>query len=156
MKEKKFFRVRCPFPMDTGGNWHRLMRFQEHSGLTVNLLPTDESRIKGEGHHLEYDVPDTEYNRSHWEKYLPDYQEIKFIPSVKKLDESKHIEVVPVEQKPVEIVSVETKPERLNPSEIGRLKSALAEELKANGIEIPKNATLGILRQLKAEADTNK
>lgn len=135
----KSFKLRAPDKMGPGGVWRKLMRCKTHGGLTVNLDPTVESKSKGEGHCLEWDVPDTDYNREHIALYMPNYTVIEASevqkPVVKEPSEKKKIQSPMVRKK---------------------LKSEKMEELDAIGVEYPENATLKdlekILEDAKAEA----
>lgn len=145
MNDKKYFRVKSPTPMDVGGVWHKLMRCQEHTGIAVNLDPTVESKAKGAGHHLEWDVPDTEYNRAHLARFLPAFKEIE-VKVVQKIESKKKSFFSKKKEEP----------KKLNPEQVKELKSKIKEKLDADGIKYSKTASLKELQDLIPKATPKK
>jgi len=123
---KKYFKVTAPDEMGPGGVWRKLMRCKDHAGNIVNLDPTVESKTKGEGHKLEWLVPDNEYNRDHILHKMPKY-------TTEALMQTKEGFVPKVATK--------------------TLKSQIKEKLDAIGIEYSVSAPLKELQKILAEAE---
>jgi len=124
-KEKKYFKVISPRPMDVGGAWHKLMRVKDFYDVEINIDPTVESRTKGEGGILEWIVPDTVYNRDYIERVYHEYKTEEVMKTDKGFEKKK-----PVSQ----------------------LKSKVMEELDAIGVTYPETATLKELESLLKKA----
>ena len=138
----KSFRLQSPGKIGVGGNWYLLMRCKEHTGITVNLHPTLETKGNNPARHHEWDVPDTEYNRAHVARFMPDYKIIE-------VAEKK----APPVSKPKPEPKTDSKPAKgapLNPRQVGELKSKIREELDSAGINYSKTASLSELQKLQA------
>lgn len=140
--KNKTFRVQSPNKIGVGGNWYLLMRCQEHTGITVHLHPTLETKKNIPSNYHEWDVPDNEYNRNHIARYMPDY---KIIDVSEKKPEPKKAEPKKADN-PAE-------GKKLNPMQVKELKSKVKEELDSAGVKYPKTASLSELQKL---ASTNK
>lgn len=142
--KSEFFRVICPQPMDVGGVFHTLGNLKTRGGDPTRIVPTLETRNAGVGVRLEWDIPDTEFNRDIMARQKPAYKVIE-------------IKAVVIEEVK-KVVEVEVKidePKKLSPMQVKELKSTLKEELSEAGIEFSATASLKELQAKISLANPN-